>query len=47
MVAGANLVRVGVARSAAQALPISGGYVGAPDDSIGLNVDVAVRAVPI
>ena len=47
LVAGANLVRVGVARSAAQALPISGGYVGAPDDSLGLNVDVAVRAVPI
>ncbi len=47
LVAGANLVRVGVARSAAQALPISGGYVGAPDDSIGLNVDVAVSAVPI
>jgi transglutaminase-like putative cysteine protease len=47
LVAGANLIRVGVARSAAQALPISGGYVGAPDDSIGLSVDVAVRAVPI
>ena len=47
LVAGANIVRVGVARSAAQALPISGGYVGAPDDSIGLSVDVAVRAVPI
>jgi transglutaminase-like putative cysteine protease len=47
LVAGANLVRVGVVRSAAQALPISGGYVGAPEDSIGLNVDVAVRAVPI
>ena len=46
LVAGANLVRVGVARSAAQALPISGGYVGATGDSIGLNVDVAVRAVP-
>ena len=30
LVAGANLVRVGVARSAAQALPVSGGYVGAP-----------------
>ena len=47
LVAGANLIRVGVARSAAQALPISGGYVGAPDDSIGLKVDVAVSAVPI
>jgi len=47
LVAGSNLVRVGVARSAAQALPVAGGYVGGPDDSIGLNVDVAVRAVPI
>ena len=47
LVAGANLIRVGVARSASQALPISGGYVGAPDDSIGLSVDVAVRAEPI
>jgi hypothetical protein len=36
-----------VARSAAQALPVSGGYIGNPDDSIGLKVDVAVRAVPI
>ncbi len=47
LVAGSNLVRVGVARSAAQAIPVSGGFVGSPDDSIGLNVDVAVRAVPI
>jgi transglutaminase-like putative cysteine protease len=47
LVAGANLVRVGVTRSAMQALPVSGGYVGAPNDSIGLNVDVAVRAAPI
>jgi transglutaminase-like putative cysteine protease len=47
LIAGSNLVRVGVARSAAQALPVAGGYIGGPDDSIGLNVDVAVRAVPI
>src|SRR5208337_599410 len=47
LVAGSNLVRVGVARSAAQAIPVSGGYVGSADDSIGLNVDVAVSAVPI
>ncbi len=47
LVAGSNLVRVGVARSAEQALPVSGGYVGGADDSIGLKVDVAVRAVPI
>ena len=37
LIAGSNLVRVGVARSAAQALPVSGGYVGGPDDSIGLK----------
>jgi transglutaminase-like putative cysteine protease len=47
LVAGANLVRVGVARSASQATPVSGGYVGAANDAIRLNVDVAVRAVPI
>ncbi len=47
LIAGSNLVRVGVARSAAQALPVSGGYVGRPDNSIGLKVDVAVRAAPI
>ena len=47
LVAGSNLVRVGVTRSAAQALPVSGGYVGNPDDFVGLNVDVAVSAVPI
>jgi transglutaminase-like putative cysteine protease len=47
LVAGANLIRVGVARSASQALPISGGYVGALDDSLGLSVDVSVRAEPI
>jgi hypothetical protein len=47
LIAGSNLVRVGVARSAEQAAPVSGGYVGRPDDAIGLNVDVAVRAAPI
>lgn len=47
LVAGANLVRVGVTRTAEQALPISGGYVGDPNDPIGLDVCVAVSAVPI
>lgn len=47
LIAGSNLVRVGVARSATQAVPVSGGYVGAADDAIGLTVDVAVRAAPI
>jgi transglutaminase-like putative cysteine protease len=47
LVAGANLVRVGVTRTAEQALPVSGGYVGDPNDPIGLHVCVAVGAVPI
>jgi transglutaminase-like putative cysteine protease len=47
LVAGANLIRVGVGRSAAQALPISGGFVGSPDDPSGMHVDVAVTAIPI
>lgn len=47
LVAGSNLVRVGVTRAAAQALPISGGFVGNSDDPEGMKVDVAVTAVPI
>jgi transglutaminase-like putative cysteine protease len=46
LVAGSNLVRVGVARSAAQALPVSGGYVGDTSDAAGMSVDVAVTAAP-
>jgi hypothetical protein len=47
LVAGANLIRVGVTRTAEQAIPISGGYIGDPDDTLGLDVCVAVSAVPI
>jgi transglutaminase-like putative cysteine protease len=47
LLAGANLVRVGVTRTAAQASPISGGYIGGADDTLGLDVCVAVSAVPI
>jgi transglutaminase-like putative cysteine protease len=47
LVAGANLIRVGVTRTAGQALPISGGFIGAPNDSLGLDVCVAVSAAPI
>jgi len=47
LVAGANLVRVGVTREAGQALPISGGFIGNAEDPTGLHVDVSVRAVPI
>lgn len=47
LVAGANLIRVGVTREASQAIPISGGFVGNADDPIGMDVDVSVGAVPI
>ncbi len=47
LVAGTNLIRVGVTREASQALPISGGFVGNSDDPIGMHVDVSVTAVPI
>jgi len=47
LVAGANLIRVGVTREAGQALPISGGFIGNADDPTGLHVDVSVRAGPI
>jgi transglutaminase-like putative cysteine protease len=46
LIAGANLIRVGVTREAEQAIPISGGFVGNPDDPTGLHVDVSVHAVP-
>jgi len=47
LVAGANLIRVGVTRSAEQALPISGGYFGDAGDFLAMNVDVAVSAMPV
>ena len=46
LVAGANLIRVGVVREAGQALPISGGFISNAEDPTGLHVDVSVRAVP-
>jgi transglutaminase-like putative cysteine protease len=47
LIAGANLIRVGVTTKAEQAIPVSGGFVGNADDPTGLQVDVSVRAVPI
>jgi transglutaminase-like putative cysteine protease len=47
LIAGANLIRVGVTREAEQALPISGGFIGNADDPTGLHVDVSVHAAPI
>ncbi len=46
LIAGANLIRVGQTRSAAQALPVSGGYIGAAEDAAGLHVDVTVTTAP-
>lgn len=46
LVAGSNLVRVGVTRSASQALPVSGGFIGDASDPTGLFVDVSVTGTP-
>ena len=47
LIAGADLVRVGMTRAAEQAVPIGGGYVGSPDATLGLHVDVTVEAAAI
>jgi len=41
-VAGRNLIRVCAARTPEQAVPIAGGFVGAPGDFCGMTVDVSV-----
>lgn len=46
LIAGANLIRVGVTREAGQAIPISGGFLGGADDPTGMYVDVSVTAGP-
>lgn len=47
LLAGSNLIRVGVTRDASQAIPISGRFSGRADDPIGMQVDVSVTAFPI
>jgi transglutaminase-like putative cysteine protease len=42
LIAGRNLIRVSVARTPEQAVPVSGGFVGKPNDFISLEVDVTV-----
>lgn len=42
LVAGTNLIRVGVARGPEQALPMGGGYVGDASDFMGMQVSVDV-----
>ena len=44
LVGGRNLIRVAVARDASQAVPLSGSFVGQPDDFLGMNVSVEVTA---
>lgn len=46
LMAGENLIRVGVTREASQAIPVAGGFVGDADDPSGMYVDVSVSAVP-
>lgn len=46
LIAGDNLIRVGVTRAAGQAIPIAGGFLGDSGDPRGLFVDVTVHAVP-
>jgi transglutaminase-like putative cysteine protease len=42
---GANLIPAAVARSNRQIMPISGGYVGTPEDFIAMDVTVSVKLV--
>jgi transglutaminase-like putative cysteine protease len=42
LIAGENLVRIAVARDPAQAIPVSGSFVGPPGSFLGLTVDVSV-----
>jgi transglutaminase-like putative cysteine protease len=44
LVGGRNLIRVAVARQASQAAPLAGGFIGAPDDFLSMNVTVEVTA---
>lgn len=44
LIGGRNLIRVAVARNAAQAAPLSGSFIGTPADFLSLKVNVAVTA---
>ena len=39
-----DLIRVAVARDPGQAIPLSGSYVGHPDDELGMTVEVNVKS---
>src|SRR5262249_46439465 len=38
-----DLIRVAVARDPSQAVPLSGSYVGNPEDELGMKVEVSVK----
>lgn len=42
LIAGRNLIRVSVARTPEQAVPVAGGFVGRPNDFVAMEVNVAV-----
>jgi transglutaminase-like putative cysteine protease len=44
LVGGRNLIRVAVARSAAQAAPLAGAFIGEPGDLLSMNITVEVSA---
>jgi transglutaminase-like putative cysteine protease len=46
LVGGRNLIRVAVTRDPSQAIPLSGSFVGAPEDDLGMSVEVKVTAEP-
>jgi transglutaminase-like putative cysteine protease len=41
-IGGSNLIRVAVTRDIGQAVPVAGSFVGAPDDYLGMTVEVLV-----
>lgn len=43
IIGGKNLIRIAVARDPKQAVPLSGSFIGAPADYLGMEVDVQVR----
>ncbi len=47
IVGGRNLIRVGVARDPAQAVPLAGTFIGGPNDFLGMEVEVEVTRVDL
>jgi transglutaminase-like putative cysteine protease len=46
LIGGTDLIRVGVARHASLASPVSGTWVGSPKDYVGMTVEVSVKKRP-